>query len=138
MLSLTYVSSARRLLDTASLVGMLADIRPRNDELGLTGMLLYSGGNIIQTLEGPEDVVESTFSRIELDPRHHGVLVVLRDPIEERGFADWSMGFRELSGADLEGVDGFSDFLRRPVAAGLGDSAPAAYRLLEVFRQTMR
>jgi hypothetical protein len=138
MLSLTYVSSATNLLDTTSLVTLLEHVRPRNEELGLTGMLLYSGGNIIQNLEGPDEVVDSTFAAIERDPRHRGVLVVLREQVEERGFPDWSMGFRELGGADIQGVSGYTDFMRRPVGAGLGDSTHAAYRLLELFRQSMR
>ncbi|GAA1154816.1 BLUF domain-containing protein [Nocardioides aquiterrae] len=138
MISLTYVSSATDLLDTTGLVDLLVDVRPRNEERGVTGMLLYSGGNIIQNLEGPDDVVDATFASIERDPRHRGVLVVLREEVEERGFPDWSMGFRELGGADLQGVSGFTDFLRRPVGSGLGDSSRAAYRLLELFRENMR
>lgn len=138
MLSLTYVSSASQVLDSPDLVELLAAVRPRNEELGLTGMLLHSGGNIIQVLEGPDEVVDERFAVIERDTRHHGVLVLLREPIEQRAFPDWSMGFREVGSADLEGVAGYSDFLRRPFGSGLGDSTPAAYRLLEMFRDNMR
>ena len=138
MLSLTYVSSASQVLDVPDLVDLLAAVRPRNEERGLTGMLLHSGGNIIQTLEGPDEAVEATFAAIERDPRHHGVLVLLRDQVEERAFPDWSMGFREIGTADLQGIAGYSDFMRRPFGADLGDSTPAAYRMLEVFRDTMR
>ncbi|GAB6983548.1 BLUF domain-containing protein [Nocardioides pyridinolyticus] len=138
MLSLTYVSSASQVLDVPDLVDLLDAIRPRNQERGLTGMLLHSGGNIIQTLEGPEEVVETTFAGIERDTRHHGVLVLLRDQIEERAFPDWSMDFREVGTADLQGVAGYSDFMRRPFGSGLGDSTPTAYRMLELFRENMR
>jgi hypothetical protein len=137
-LSLTYVSSASRVLDVPELVDLLAAVRPRNEERGLTGMLLHSGGNIIQTLEGPEEVVEETFAAIERDSRHHGVLVLLRDRVEERAFPDWSMGFREVGPDDLEDVAGYSDFMRRPYGSDLGDSTPAAYRMLEMFRDNMR
>lgn len=138
MLSLTYVSSASQVLEVPDLVDLLEASRPRNEERGLTGMLLHSGGNIIQTLEGPEEAVEEAFAAIERDSRHHGVLVLLRDRIEERAFPDWSMGFREVGTADLQGVAGYSDFLRRPFGSGLGDSTPAAYRMLEMFRDNMR
>src|SRR6476661_10829371 len=137
MLSLTYVSSATTLLDAARLVDLLGKIRPRNEEAGLTGLLLYSGGNIIQTIEGPDDVVDATFAAIEHDPLHRGVMVVLREPIAERDFPDWSMGFREVSADDLEGVDGFSDFLRRR-GGDSGNEAPPAQRMLELFRENMR
>jgi Sensors of blue-light using FAD len=138
MLSLTYVSSATQALEVPDLVDLLGAIRPRNEELGLTGMLLFSGGNIIQSLEGPTEVVEETFAAIERDSRHHGVLVVLREPIEQRAFPDWSMGFREVGATDLGDVAGYTDFMRRPFGSGLGDSGPAAYRLLELFRDSMR
>ena len=48
--SLTYVSTATTLMSVPELVAMLEEIRPRNRDRGLTGMLLYSGGNIIQVL----------------------------------------------------------------------------------------
>lgn len=56
------------------------------------------------------------------------MLVLLRDRIEERAFPDWSMGFREVGAADLQGVAGYSDFMGRPFGSDHGDSAPAAYR----------
>jgi hypothetical protein len=138
MLSITYVSTADRLLSKSDLLGMLTSIRPRNEDLGLTGMLLYRGGNIIQTLEGPGEAVDTTYAKIEQDPRHKGVLLLLRDPVAERLFPDWSMGFHEVSTGDVAGVDGYTEFLRRPTTASLGDRAAPAYRLLELFRENMR
>lgn len=138
MLSLTYVSSSAGLISAEQLGAMLAAIRPKNEALGITGMLLYSDGNIIQTLEGPEDAVEETFRSIEEDPRHRGIIVVLREPVTERAFPDWSMGFRQLAGSDLGALPGYSSFLSQPLAADLGAAAAPAYRLLEVFRDTVR
>src|SRR5688500_11028386 len=132
MLSITYVSTADRLLSKPDLLSMLASIRPRNEALGLSGMLLYRGGNIIQTLEGPDAVVDATYAKIEKDPRHKGVLLLLRDPVEERLFPDWSMGFHEVSTEDVTAVDGYTEFLRRPTTQSLGDRAAPAYRLLEL------
>lgn len=138
MLSLTYVSSATESLDVSQLREMLAAIRAKNQALGLTGMLLYCGGNIIQTIEGPDEAVDATFAAISGDPRHRGVFTLLREPITGRAFADWSMGFRNLSAAEVGAIDGFSTFLQQPVGATLGTSAGPAYRLLEMFKQNMR
>lgn len=138
MLSLTYVSSAAELLDAAELETLLAAWRPRNQERGLTGMLLYSDGNVIQVLEGPAESVEATFATIEADPRHHGVIVLLREQVAERAFPDWSMGFRRIGRDDLAELPGHSDFLSQPLGAGLGPDATSAHRLLEVFRDTTR
>lgn len=138
MLSLTYVSSARTLLDAPQLRALLADIRPKNQALGLTGMLLYSGGNIIQVLEGPDEVVELTFTTIAADSRHRGLMVLLRDPITARAFPDWSMGFRHLDPEEVEQTPGLTSFLQRPAGADLGPATNATHRLLELFRSNMR
>lgn len=138
MLSLTYVSSATDLLEPEQLADLLVQVRPRNEERDLTGLLLYSRGNIIQVLEGPADAVESTFAEIERDPRHRGLLVLLREPIEERAFPDWSMGFRDLGDLDPAAIEGYNDFLRAPAAEGLAEQGPAAYQLLRTFGDSMR
>ncbi|CAN5139046.1 hypothetical protein BH09ACT12_BH09ACT12_26830 [soil metagenome] len=111
MLSLTYLSSATELFSEQELADLLASVRPKNEALGLTGVLLYHGGNFIQTLEGPEDVVASTFATVERDVRHRGVLVVLRDQIDEREFPEWSMGFRSLSNEQADSLLGSTGYL---------------------------
>ena len=104
VLSLTYVSSTQELLSVQELVELLEAIRPKNDELELTGMLLYSGGNVIQTLEGPDEAVLRVFASIEDDPRHTGIRVVQRQQIEARAFPEWSMGFRNLGEREQQDV----------------------------------
>ena len=137
MLSLTYLSSATSLMSSQQLVDMLDSFRPRNTERGLTGMLLYSGGNIIQTLEGPPDAVLSTYAAIAADARHTGLIEVFRDPVEERSFPDWSMGFRNIRDIDVDDVTGFNDFLQRP--AGADGPGPRHVRtMLRVFKEHNR
>ena len=58
LLTLTYTSSATDLMDVVALVELIEQIRPKNERLGLTGLLLYSGGNVIQTLEGTPEAVD--------------------------------------------------------------------------------
>lgn len=139
MLSLTYLSSATDLFDEDQLAALLADTRPRNEERGLTGMLLYSDGNFIQVLEGPDEAVEQTFRAISADPRHHGIIVALRDQVGQRAFPDWSMAFRSVAGDEVRALPGYSEFLatwgRDRV---FGDRAASAYRLLEIFRDSLR
>ena len=104
MLSLTYVSSTKELLSVPELVELLESVRPKNDELELTGMLLYSGGNVIQTLEGPDEAVLRVFASIEDDPRHTGIRVLKREQVETRTYPRWSMGFRNLSERETHDV----------------------------------
>jgi hypothetical protein len=74
-------------------------------------MLLYSGGNVIQTLEGPEESVEKVFASIETDPRHTGMRVLLRERIETRAFPEWSMGFRNITEREVRDISGYPEKL---------------------------
>ncbi len=134
MLSITYLSSATRLMSSDQLVEMLEAIRPRNAERGLTGLLLYSGGNIIQTIEGPDDIVASTFADIEADPRHTDVTEAFRLTIEERSFPDWSMGFTYVSQVDTGGLEGFNAFLQS-ATDDVGVSQRQVRAMVRAFKQ---
>lgn len=105
LLQLVYVSSAPRLLEQDDLLDILRASRANNPAVGVTGALLYSGGNFMQVLEGPPDAVEGVYERVQRDPRHRGVITLLRQEVEERAFPEWAMGFRrvdELAPADRE------------------------------------
>ncbi|MCA9738410.1 MAG: BLUF domain-containing protein, partial [Gemmatimonadetes bacterium] len=71
---------------------LLEGARATNTRLGVTGLLLFHEGSFIQVLEGPPDVVEALYARIETDPRHGGALVLSRGLVEERSFGEWRMG----------------------------------------------
>ncbi len=64
-----------------------------NNKVSVTGALLFNGGSFAQVLEGPRKAVETTFERIQRDPRHSDVSVLQCEPVEARGFSNWSMAF---------------------------------------------
>ncbi len=134
LLSLTYTSSATHLLSVTQLVELIDQIRPKNDRLGVTGLLLYIGGNVIQTLEGPTDTVDALFEVISVDPRHTAVQVVDRRSVEDRVFPTWSMGFRNVSAREVAELQDFDEFARQSVGHDLGAHAASAFGLLERFR----
>jgi hypothetical protein len=86
--------------DPSQLAAILESAVRHNREDGLTGMLLYSGGNFLQVLEGPVDAVKTTYRRILKDPRHTNCFILLEQDIPERQFSQWSMGCRQLSEED--------------------------------------
>ena len=97
---LIYMSSM--VSDRPELMGPIVASAVRNNSAcGITGMMLHAGGNILQVLEGEEAAVRRTFEAIERDRRHGGVLELIAQHIGSRDFATWSMGFREISMADL-------------------------------------
>ena len=136
MLSLTYVSSATDLLDADDLVRLLAQSREANAQRGITGMLLYRDGNILQCLEGPEPEVRQAYDAISRDPRHRGVMTLVEEQVAERSFTDWSMGFKDLSADEGGELEGFNDFLRSGELDYLGDKAEPVFHLIKVFRDS--
>jgi hypothetical protein len=136
--SLTYVSSAVRPYSPEELRVLLTAARLKNDQHGITGMLLYKDGNFMQVLEGERNAVQATRARIEVDPKHHGMLVLLSGPIEHREFGSWSMAYRDLGNPENRNVPGYDEFLNTPLNHERFVKEPAASRkLLAVFKRHM-
>jgi hypothetical protein len=134
ILTLTYTSSVTDLLSVSQLVELIEQIRPKNERLGLTGLLLYSGGNVIQTLEGTSHAVYEVFDAIRADARHGDVRIVNRRYVDARSFATWSMGFRNVSAREVADLQDFNEFARQSVGRDLVDHAASAFELLGTFR----
>lgn len=139
MINLVYLSSSTRLMQTDELADLLSQSRENNARLDITGMLAYKEGNFIQALEGPEAAVTSLFTKIEQDPRHTGVLRLIKDRIEARQFASWSMAFENvdlLTEAEREAI---SPFVREPFSENyFGPNSDKAQKLLLSFRKGLR
>ena len=104
--SLVYVSSAVRLLSPAEIKHLLTRARERNQEYGITGVLLYIGGNFMQYIEGPADNLDVIYRIIREDEQHSGIILVTREAIEERQFGDWSMAYQTRDAQDYVGSPG--------------------------------
>ena len=139
MLSLVYASSAVKLFSEAELVEILKQSRENNLEADITGMLLYKDGNFIQALEGPDGAVEAVYESIKKDPRHRNIILLGKDPIKERQFSDWSMGFQDLNKLTAKQLEGYSEFLLDDFTPAFFKSKPTrAYIMLLSFRDNMR
>jgi hypothetical protein len=139
MISLTYLSTATDAFSIDELEQLLGASREANHARGLTGMLLYAGGHFIQTLEGPESVVDATYEEIARDPRHRDVFVALRETIESRVFPDWSMGFELLTLSDAAHLPGFTAYVNdRATSVEEGEDLGRAGIFHRAFRDNMR
>ena len=134
ILTLTYTSSTTDLLSVTQLVELIEEIRPKNERLGVTGLLLYSGGSVIQTLEGSSHAVYQVFDAIRVDTRHGDVRIVDRRYVGARSFGTWSMGFRNVSAREVADLQDFNEFARQSVGHDLVDHAASAFELLGTFR----
>ena len=97
-------------MDSVALQSLLELARARNAALGITGMLLYSNGRILQVLEGESGPLDALYEKIASDPRHDHVRTVMTLSIKERDFSNWSMAYRALSQADVQAHPEWNDF----------------------------
>ena len=113
------------------ILSILASSRKNNEPVGVSGALMFNAGCFGQVLEGRREALESTFERIQQDPRHGDVSVLAFEPIAERMFGNWSMGF---VGARGEDAARFAHVARDtgfdPSRAASGDEMLAALRRL--------
>lgn len=109
LFSMTYVSTAAVPFAGDDLARLLESSRAANVRAGLTGMLLYRGGRFLQVLEGPETAVRDAIDRIGRDPRHRDVRVLVSEPILDRRFAEWTMGYEQLGEPASPPTEGFRD-----------------------------
>jgi hypothetical protein len=100
-----YTSGATHSYSDELLANILAVSRHNNPEHEITGVLAFHDGIFFQVLEGPELSVETLFKNIRHDGRNKGVVILDRSRIEQRVFAQWSMGWLRASDIKRTGFD---------------------------------
>ncbi len=133
LIQLIYASAASRPISQLELELLLTKSRQKNQLLGISGMLAYHEGSFLQVLEGKELLVDVLYDQISQDDRHEHCKVLLRTFVDQRHFADWSMGFVNTKLYDLQKLAGYEDLFRPGFS--FDSAAPSvAQRLLLGFR----
>lgn len=109
---IVYTSVAETPFTQAELEQILVRARAKNHELRVTGMLLYSAGQILQVLEGEPNTVRQLYDTIAHDARHNHVATIAEGTSDRRLFPDWSMGFGEASAPEFARLAGYVDSSR--------------------------
>ncbi len=115
MYLLAYFSTATKVFSEDDLMELLRKSRENNQAMGITGLLLYNDSNFMQFLEGSKEAVLSLLAKIQSDPRHHHLVVVLHEEHSVREFNEWSMGFKKLDPEAPIVIPGFVDFDELPL-----------------------
>ena len=111
--------------------------RSSNKKLGVTGALLITDDEFVQTLEGPEPVVRELYTKIYRDKRHERLEVLESGDASGRVFGRWAMAMVAADGEPdiplLTNVDkgGISPAQPRP-------STEAQETVLDIMRQSLR
>lgn len=95
---LVYASKAQDFVNDEHVAKILLSARCKNEELSITGLLLFDGSNFLQIIEGDPTAVKEVFACIERDDRHFDIKLFHSGPIKKRYFDSWQMAFhREQS-----------------------------------------
>jgi len=86
---------------------LLAAAHRRNLAAGITGMLMYYGGEFVQILEGSKRSINHTFeNHIGKATGHTALNIVCQNQIASRSFDEWTMGF--IGADEIESSQPFS------------------------------
>lgn len=121
MIQLTYLSTPFRPMNNEDLMDILTAARLNNASIGVTGMLLYTGTDFIQVLEGEEQIVEDLVAQIRKDPRHKNFRIIERKKIAQREYAEWTMRFKKLVENDVRDVPGLNNFFETDLSGSLDE-----------------
>lgn len=108
MYQLIYTSEATLAFADEMLQTLLAQAQRRNEQAGITGVLLYNDAHFVQVLEGSAEALDALYGRLLRDVRHHNVVLLARGPIAARCFGDWAMSFHAVEPAQLARVRGYA------------------------------
>ncbi|HAI74724.1 MAG TPA: bluf domain protein [Microscillaceae bacterium] len=99
---LIYVSRRKPNCTEAELSKILDACTKNNPELGVTGVLLYSGEKFLQYVEGEYGQLMPLYEKIKQDNRHDEVRLVSIGPIAKKTFPSWQMGAKQVAFDNME------------------------------------
>jgi Sensors of blue-light using FAD len=89
--SLAYVSRCTRNVTVFMLGELLVKSQRMNNDVGVTGLLIYSSGLFAQTIEGESHVIDMVYARIANSPLHTDLRVFFDEQIQARLYPTWAM-----------------------------------------------
>jgi hypothetical protein len=92
-----------------SIEEFLFQIREKNKQLTITGVLLLIQGKFVQYIEGPAEEIDKVYESISHDSRHTDMILLDAGDLNQRQFNDWSMAYKEVSDTQIKEIIGDGD-----------------------------
>jgi len=136
MICMVYISSAVLGLNDRQIASIVRTSQINNEQLGITGILLYNNGNFMQLIEGEEEKVEGLYEKVRGDRRHTGVTLLLKEAITHKNFDNWVMGYRNIDNLKKIEPELLSPFLDEDLNFSIYKKNPyRALQFLEMFKK---
>lgn len=104
-----YVSRPVPGLALVEIARIVSVCRARNNAANVRGVLLFTGLDFAQVLEGPSDAVASVWRKICADARHRDLVTLFDEHASTMWFEDWRVGFP----SDIATVNQIAQWRRR-------------------------
>ena len=133
---LVYTSFRKPQCTDKEIENILAACKRNNPGLNITGVLIHSKKRFIQYLEGDGELIKSLYEKIKEDDRHASTNLRNYEPISERVFPSWNMGYKDVSGTDAGFYTGMSRAEKDAFTKLLQDDVPVSdwgIRVLKLF-----
>lgn len=95
MKTIVYVSRVAAKTSGAIVPTGLYDIYKKsmafNQTNGIFGTLYYRNGHYLQVIEGPDQVADQLFAKIQNDGRHEQLIVLINQPADSRSYKSWDV-----------------------------------------------
>lgn len=104
-----YVSRPVPGLALVEIARIVSVCRARNNAANVRGVLLFTGLDFAQVLEGPSDAVASVWRKICADARHRDLVTLFDEHASTMWFGDWRVGFP----SDVATVNQIAQWRRR-------------------------
>jgi hypothetical protein len=98
LIHVIYIGAAASDISEHDTAELLKEARKTNRKNDVSGMMLYVGGCLLLLLEGEPHNVDAAFKEIVAPKRE--MRAILREPVAEREFPDWIMGFEAVAPAE--------------------------------------
>ena len=122
---LIYMSTSAKMFDTNDLTEILLNNRKNYTRKGITGMMLYSNGTILQALEGEAEDLEEVFAHLQCDDQHKGIIKLKSGKANTRAFTDWTMGVKASYNDTITKICGFINPLKYDFLDSYNEKHPA-------------
>lgn len=94
---LIYTSKLRPGMGEKTIKKIVVQSRERNQEHGITGVLLFAGGMAMQVIEGDQDKVEALWRQITRDTRHREVMMLVDNHTDKRAFEGMPLALKIIT-----------------------------------------
>ncbi|MFD0933394.1 BLUF domain-containing protein [Psychroflexus salinarum] len=102
----SYMSSQSRIMSKKSIEDFLFEVRDKNKQLAITGILLLIQGKFVQYIEGPAEEIDKVYKSISKDKRHTEMILLDSGNLDDRQFKNWSMAYKEVNDKQIKEIVG--------------------------------